>query len=68
MFVVEVKAISIVKKKTRFIIKYSWVVLHLSMLEPEKCPSEVNFWCSSMLDFLMLDANEPLKIGKFWQK
>ena len=21
-----------------------------SMLEPEKCPSEVNFWCSSMLD------------------
>ena len=21
-----------------------------------------------MLDFLMLDANEPLKIGKFWQK
>ena len=30
----------------------SWflLVLHPSMLEPEKCPSEANFWWSSMLD------------------
>ena len=26
------------------------VVLHSSMLEPEKCPFEANFWWSSMLD------------------
>ena len=49
------------------------LVLHPSMLEPEKCPSEANFWClsmldarififeharaRSMLDFLILDTN-----------
>ena len=26
------------------------------MLEPEKCPSEVNFWCSSMLDAPFFNA------------
>ena len=59
-------------------------MLHPSMLEPENCPSEANFSClsmldarififeharaRSMLDFLILDTNQLLKIGKFWQK
>jgi len=35
---------------------YLLLVLHPSMLEPEKCPSEVNFWCSSMLDARFFNA------------
>ena len=32
------------------------VVLHPSMLESEKCLSEVNFWCSSILDARYFNA------------
>ena len=44
------------QKVTRWIDSPSLLVLHPSMLEPEKCLSEVNFWCSSILDARSLNA------------
>ena len=40
------------------------------MLEPKNARPKSIFdaRACSMLGLLMLDANEPLKIGKFWQK
>ena len=47
-----------------YVLRYL-LVLHPSMLEPEKCPSEANFWCSSMLEFSYLSMLEPARYSIF---